>query len=1223
MQKLRKFLVLSVMALTVLSMSMVVAPVSQAADASAGDLIKMDGLSSVYYLGSDGKRYPFPNEKTYFSWYSDWSGVKTISQSELESYPLASKNVVVRAGTYLVKITTDPTVYAVEPNGVLRSIVSEENAINLWGADWAKRVIDIPDSFFTNYTVSDPLNVGEYPAGSLVKMADSADVYYINENGEAQTFDGEAAFFANFPSFDFVVTAPDDYTLPPLGDVITGAVESIVDTSQGGGAGPGVQPGAGTGLSVALSGDTLPSTTFPSHSTLIPFVTVNLTASNDGDVTVNDITFTRFGAGNYTEFSGGFLFVDGKAISTEKNVTSDHLITFNGLGLTIPAGTTKAVTLKMNAKTTGTVSGNHGFKIASASDITTNGATVSGSFPVSGNIMSFSSSASAGTVTLDGNGDSITRYVGENDVLLGEIDVKVSGDEDVMLYSVRLKQIGTASDDAVSNLYLTIDSETVASDVSVVNDYAYFELDNPMLLEKSKSYTLDIYGDIASGVNKTVEFIVRNDADIDARGTAFGENYSAMINRSAANESADVDTITIRGAEVTVSFDGPAATEIKADTTDVVLANFKFMVDKDDVSIDTLPVVITMSTANADYNLNHVEMVDSVNNVTYTVDDSTTASTTQTLNFENLYFEAGTQYNFEIRGDVPAGVASDTTYQVSIDFSNATNDTYVGADEAITNGDYSSVTLTGKTMTVATPTLSLAKITTNNATYVENAKKVLLYKGKAIANGVDNIKITRVKFDGDTGTLGYISDAFNKLYLNQVNDDGSETTLDTETSLGATTVSFSGFTLNVPKGVSNGVTLVIRGDVKDGPTAGKISFNWNGTTSNYTAKDSDNNNVTISPDPTDGHTTTIASKGTYTMDIDTNDSSVNKNKNVLAYSRSLLGRIKLTAQKENAILEDLDIQATSSADYDTLATLHLYDNKNLSGDPIASVDLDTTKTAHFEDFNYEIPVSGSTYLYIAGDIKGVDYSESPSADATAAAGTDIELTIPADGSGKMSAKVMGASTGEELTDPAYTGNKTKTSTVMGGIISAFTSDYEGALLGSGSKKIFSFKVTAPANSNIDFNGDPLPIFMDDITFTTSGVSTTTGTNTVTLSNIQIERVGGSLGKQAALDATGTSTAVSNDGTSFVIDLQQTYAAVSSTTDDLMIDPGETAEYAVYATLGDVDGDESVQVYINNLDNNAGFAHYTSDATTQTGTKYALLPGVTTVGDSNPGINKNN
>jgi hypothetical protein len=166
MNKLRKIFAASVIVMTVVAMSGLVAPKASAA-AQAGDLIKKAGLSTVYYLGSDGKRYVFPNEDTYFSWYADFSSVVTVSATELSSYPLGG-NVTMRAGTKLVKIVSDPSVYAVQPNGVLVKIQSETQAAGLFGATWAKRVVDVADSFFTNYTIGAPLPLGTFPIGSLV-----------------------------------------------------------------------------------------------------------------------------------------------------------------------------------------------------------------------------------------------------------------------------------------------------------------------------------------------------------------------------------------------------------------------------------------------------------------------------------------------------------------------------------------------------------------------------------------------------------------------------------------------------------------------------------------------------------------------------------------------------------------------------------------------------------------------------------------------------------------------------------------------------------------------------------------------------------------------------------------------------------------------------------------------------------------------------------------------
>ncbi|HLD18337.1 MAG TPA: hypothetical protein VJB99_04735, partial [Patescibacteria group bacterium] len=98
-----------------LGAAVVVAP-SRANAATAGDLIKGTTLSTVYYYATDGKRYAFPNEKTYFTWYSDFSGVKTLSDSELAAISLAG-NIVYRPGSRWIKIASDPKVYAVTTDG--------------------------------------------------------------------------------------------------------------------------------------------------------------------------------------------------------------------------------------------------------------------------------------------------------------------------------------------------------------------------------------------------------------------------------------------------------------------------------------------------------------------------------------------------------------------------------------------------------------------------------------------------------------------------------------------------------------------------------------------------------------------------------------------------------------------------------------------------------------------------------------------------------------------------------------------------------------------------------------------------------------------------------------------------------------------------------------------------------------------------------------------------
>jgi len=117
-----------------------------------------DPCKAVYYLGANGKRYVFPNQKTYATWYSDFSQVKTVSSTALSAYMIGG-NVTYRPGVKLVKIQTDPKVYAVGKNGALRWVATEALATQLYGTSWARQVEDIPVAFFINYTIGSDIAV--------------------------------------------------------------------------------------------------------------------------------------------------------------------------------------------------------------------------------------------------------------------------------------------------------------------------------------------------------------------------------------------------------------------------------------------------------------------------------------------------------------------------------------------------------------------------------------------------------------------------------------------------------------------------------------------------------------------------------------------------------------------------------------------------------------------------------------------------------------------------------------------------------------------------------------------------------------------------------------------------------------------------------------------------------------------------------------------------------
>ena len=114
-------------------------------------MVKASG-EAVYYYSCTGYRQAFPNESVYFSWFSDFSRVRTITDEQLAGLTLGP-NVTYKPGKKLIKIQTDNKVYALDLGNTLRWVTSENLARSLFGLKWAANVADVSPAFFTNYKV--------------------------------------------------------------------------------------------------------------------------------------------------------------------------------------------------------------------------------------------------------------------------------------------------------------------------------------------------------------------------------------------------------------------------------------------------------------------------------------------------------------------------------------------------------------------------------------------------------------------------------------------------------------------------------------------------------------------------------------------------------------------------------------------------------------------------------------------------------------------------------------------------------------------------------------------------------------------------------------------------------------------------------------------------------------------------------------------------------------
>jgi len=313
---------------------------------ASGDLIKGSG-TAVYYYGNDEKRYVFPYAASYNSWYTGFGTVKTLSDAELIAIPFGG-NVTARPArlAQVVSMDTpwtvmDSKVYAVEKGGVLRWVKTAATASAIFGATWESQIVAIPESLLTNYTIGSEIN------------------------------------------------AAGDYTL-----ATQQAVASVNEDKGLVGGGTGV---AGT-LAIALASDTPAAASVPKSAADVSFTKVNLTAGSS-DVNVTGLKVTRTGLGIDSNLSSVKLYVDGVQRGTSQSLGSTHIATFtlSSNPIVVPANSTVAVVLGANIAAA-TAYDQHILGIANATDVTTT-ATVTGSFPVNGNVMSLAN-VTIGTATL-------------------------------------------------------------------------------------------------------------------------------------------------------------------------------------------------------------------------------------------------------------------------------------------------------------------------------------------------------------------------------------------------------------------------------------------------------------------------------------------------------------------------------------------------------------------------------------------------------------------------------------------------------------------------------------------------------------------------------------------------------------------------------------------------------------------------------------------------------
>ncbi len=560
---------------------------ASAATIVAGDLIKASG-PAVYYYGSDSKRYVFPNETTYKSWYADFSTVKTITDAELAAIQIGA-NVTIRPGTSLVKITTDNKVYAVAPNGTLRWIETAEIATALYGANWARRVVDVPDGFFVNYTVGSSVSSAVHPDGTVIMGSGSSDKFVV-WGGMMRKLTGDS-FMANGLQMKDVIVTTATY---PMGADVTGREAAIANTVSPAGTTP-TTPAAGT-LMVSLASDTPAGVTLPKNAASAQLAKFNLMAGA-GAVRVTGLRFHRVGIGATTDFSNVYLYDgNGNRLTTGRTVNSTtNNIEFNSLNLNIAAGQTMSVVLVGDLSSPFSTGGQHSFELVdAASVVVTGGSTVSGSFPVRGNVFTVGTS-SAGTITVEAGNTVANPNIGSLEAEIASFKLTASL-HDIEVRRVTLLQAGSVSNSDLSDLKLYQGNTLVASAASLMGDKIVLNFVPPYVITNGTSRIFTLKAKIAGRSSRTIRTYVEYSTDVYAVDRTYNTGAAATITSfdgdsgSAAScvSGAQESCVTTQGGQLTVTFNGPTATNLSRGAQDVVLYRFSLSSPESNLEIRNL-----------------------------------------------------------------------------------------------------------------------------------------------------------------------------------------------------------------------------------------------------------------------------------------------------------------------------------------------------------------------------------------------------------------------------------------------------------------------------------------------------------------------------------------------------------------------------------------------------------------------------------------------------------
>lgn len=1081
MNLLKKLFVYSVVITTVLwSVGASFVPVANAAGSyPAGSLLAMKGQTgaAVYLVGADLKKYVFPSQKEYFTWYPNFDKVVRVAVAELDMYPDGGA-VTVRPGTKLVTHMNTAKVYAIEPGGIARWIPTDTVAKALYGNNWTSRLIDVIPGYFTSYITIGTTDMSNmHSKGTLVKMGTTT--YYIDGTTK-RAFASDAAFTANGLMTADVMTVTDlsAYT---DGSSITGAETAIRDFTPGSTTLPTFNGSVNVSLAASnpVSASILADETDGEYpQAVIPFMAVNFTAGNDADATVTMVKFMRNGIASDSDLGNLYLY-DGNTRLAEYNSFSDKVVTFsNTTGLfTVAKGTTRTITLKGDlAKSSTNVSASRtiGFQMTSADYVTAGTGSVSGSFPVVGSLMTTATVYDLGHVYATSTTYPSTVKADEANKELWRLNLNADS-QDMEVRYLKFTMVGTVASTDIKNLKLEVGSVQVGATASLGSDNTVvFDLSAaPIAINSGQTKIVSLRGDMNGGSGRVFKFTIQRSSDVIVYDTEYSVyNTLSITNTTTAFSliqptSGNGTTVEFGTLTVGIASDSPVG-YIADGATGLTLAKFSFYAAGEAVKVDNL-TIDCYGTDISGY----------IDNVKLLLDGSQVGATATTLQCNNT---ATASYTFGNTFVIPAGtykyvtVVADTNDSTITSTSNIRVDLVGGSGNATGQTTYTSISTTaqdGRLLGVKSGVVTVAK----NSSFGD--KNATTPTGTAGATGVKVASFTVTAGAGEAVDLTQISladDATSQMGDNFQNMKVMQGATQIGTTIGNLNTTAGTYTFSPSSAIrinaSAQVVFDVYADIKSTPADSATSLNPVLEVDSVTATGVSTSQDASYTTNVDLQTAYIAASGNLTITADADTTLAQQL--VMGSTDQEVAKFKFTTDGAEAITVSQIVVSdnVSSAATGTLKNVKLFVDGTQIGQTVQmDTTLATTTFAHavFSNLTLTIPADSSKVVTVKADI--TPYSEG----GTSASTHNLAILPDYDGvtaSNQEGVTALGNGSGSSITGASLdfgstpdAGVTTETMTVYRTkLTAAWASDTpSGAASGGTGATVAKFNITNTSN----------------------------------------------------------------------------------------------------------------------------------------------------------------